>query len=432
MSNAVSNRGLWRDRAFVAVWAAGTISFFGSFITRTALPLAAIYVLGAGPLEISALRSLELVGWLVVGLFAGAWVDRLRRRPLMIGADVGRALLLASIPVAAIVGALGLAQLITVAFLAAILTAFFNTASSAYLPTIVDRDRLIAANSALSASASVSEFTGFSVSGFLIQLLTAPIAIAIDAATFVASALLLLTIRRREPPPTPAADREPIVQEIREGLRVVLGSPVLRAIAAAHSATHILWGVFGATYLLLATQVVGLSAAGIGIIAGLGGAGSFVGAAVATRVVRRIGIGRAMLLGLAAFSLGNLLIPLAPSGAVLLGAAFLIAQQLIGDAGGTLYGVVETSLTQSIVDGRILGRVNASIELFTTILALVGAIGGGIIAEVLGLRAAMAVGVVGGALAIVFVWFSPIRSIVGTPAQLAGHVLTPEETPITE
>src|SRR5438045_2336991 len=179
---------LWRNGAFVRVWSASAISFFGTFITRTALPLAAIYVLGAGPLQLSALRSVEFVAWLGVGLVAGVWVDRLRRRPIMIAADLGRALVLGSIPIAYIAGSLSLAQLLIVAFLAAVLSPFFNSASTAYLPTVVEKDRLVQANGALSAASSVSEFTGFSASGFLVQILSAPIAIGIDALTFVGSA----------------------------------------------------------------------------------------------------------------------------------------------------------------------------------------------------------------------------------------------------
>jgi len=204
---------IWRDGAFVRLGTASSISYVGSFITRTALPLAAIYVLGAGPIEISALRSLELVGWLLVGLVAGAWVDRLRRRPVMIAADLGRALLLGSIPIAAIAGVLTLAHLILVAFLAATLSTFFNSASKAYLPTIISRSRLIAANSAMSASASAAEFTGFALSGFLIQILTAPVAIALDALSFVASALFLRSIQRTEPLRPAVADREPVLRE---------------------------------------------------------------------------------------------------------------------------------------------------------------------------------------------------------------------------
>ena len=423
---------IWREGAFVRLWTASSVSYVGSFITRTALPLAAIYVLQAGPIEISAIRSLELVGWLLVGLVAGAWVDRLRRRPIMIVADLGRALLLGSIPIAAVAGVLTLAQLIVVAFLAAILTTFFNSASVAYLPTIVARARLIAANSALSASASAAEFTGFALSGFLVQLFTAPIAIAADAVSFLASALLLATIRRTEPPRPAVADREPVLHEIREGIRVVARSPILRALAGAHAATHVLWGVFGATYLLFATREIGLGPAGIGIVAALGGIGSFVGAATAGRIARRLGIGRAMLLGLAGMTLGNALIPLAPAGAILVASAFLVGQQLIGDSAGTVYDVLERSLTQSIVDGRILGRVNATVEFVTTLLALVGSIGGGVIAEVFGLRVALAVGVLGGAAAVLFVWFSPVRSMRTIPEPGVMSGLRVDDLPQTE
>jgi MFS family permease len=426
-----SGPSIWRTGAFVRLWAASTISYFGSFITRTALPFAAIYVLGAGPLEISGIRSAEMIGWLVFGLVAGAWVDRLRRRPIMIVADLGRAVLLGSIPVAAIMGVLGLPQLILVAFLAAILSTFFDTASIAYLPTVIEKGRLIVANSALTASSSVAEFTGFGVSGFLIQLLSAPIAIAFDAASFLVSAVLLASIRRPEPPRPAVVDREPILDEVRAGWRVVMGSPILRALAAAHSANHVLWGVFGTTYLLFATQDLGLGPAAIGLITALGGAGSFVGAAVAGRLADRLGLGRSMILGLAGLTIGGALIPLAPSGAVLLGATFLVAQQVIGDSAGTVYGVLETSLTQSIVDGRVLGRVNGTVEMFTTLLALVGAILGGILAEVFGLRAALAVGVLGGATAVLFIWFSPIRAM-RTPPDLVLAALTPDEAPLTE
>jgi len=423
---------LWRNAAFVRLWSAGTISYVGSFVTRTALPLAAIYVLKAGPLEISALRSLELLGYLVVGLVAGAWVDRLRRRPIMIGADLGRAVLLGSIPVAAVLGVLGLPQLLVVAFFAATMSVFFSTAGTAYLPTIVPTDRLIAANSALSASASAAEFAGFGIGGFLVQVLSAPIAIAVDAISFVASAVLLLTIRRPEPPRPAVADRDPVVHEIREGIRVVRGSPVLRALMFAHAANHILWGVYGTVYLLFATQEIGLGPAAIGIIAAIGGAGSFIGAAIAGRVARRIGLGTAMVVGLLAMALGNALIPLAPAGAVFVAAALFIAQQLVGDSGGTVYGILETSLTQTIVDGRILGRVNATVEFVTTLTALAGAIGGGIAAEFLGLRGAMALGVLGGATAVLFVWFSPVRRMHAVPASVGDTSIRGEDLPLTE
>jgi MFS family permease len=401
-------------------------------VTRTALPLAAILALNAGPLDIAALRSLEFLGYLVVGLVAGAWVDRLRRRPIMIGADLGRAILLGTIPIAAALGVLGLPQLLVVAFFAATLSVFFNTASRTYLPTIVPADRLIGANSALSASASAAEFTGFGISGFLVQLLTAPIAIAIDAVSYVASAILLLTIRRPEPARPAVSEREPLLHEVREGIAVVARSPTLIALMGAHAMNHVLWGVYGSVYLLFATRQIGLEPAAIGVIAALGGAGSFVGAAVAGRLARRFGLGTTMLVGLVAAAAAPALIPLVPDGAVVLGAAMLIVQQLVGDSGGTVYEILEVSLTQTIVEGRILGRVNATVGFVTTLTALLGAAGGGIAAEVFGLRGAMALGVLGAALGVLFVWFSPVRSMRAVPATVAEASLPGDELPLTE
>ncbi len=423
---------VWHNRDFVRLWSAGTVSVFGSLVTRTALPFAAILLLGAGPLEIAILRTLQLVPGLIVGLFAGAWVDRLRRRPIMIAADLGRAVLLGSIPVAALAGVLGLGQLYLVSFLAATLTTFFDVADRSYLPTVVEPDELVAANSALTASASVAEFSAFGISGFLIQLFSAPLAIAVDAISFLVSAVFLGSIRRPEPARRPATEREPVVREIREGLRLVGGSPILRAIAAAGASSHVMWGIFGTTYLLFASQVVGLGPAAIGIIAGLGGAGAFVGAVFAGRVDRRLGVGRTMLVGMLGFTIGSAFIPLAPADALALGAACLIAQQLVGDGFGTVYEVAQISLSQSIVEDRLLGRVNGTIRFFEDLFQLGGTILGGLIAEAVGLRAATAVAVLGGVVALGFLWLSPIRRLRTIPAGPARPLLPGDEVPLTE
>src|SRR6476646_10701899 len=203
---------LWRNSAFRGVWAASTVSVFGSLVTRIALPLVAILVLGVGSVEMSILRSLDLVAALVFGLVAGAWVDRLRRR-LLIWADLGRAVLLGSIPVAFVLGVLTFPHLLVVTGLAAVLTVFFDSADNAYLPTVVERERLTDANAALSASGSASEFLAFGLGGVLVQVLSAPVTIAIDAVTFLVSAVLLGSIRTEEPPPPPAAAREPVMAE---------------------------------------------------------------------------------------------------------------------------------------------------------------------------------------------------------------------------
>jgi len=380
--------GLRRNRAFLLLWGASTVSVFGSFVTRIALPFVAIETLRAGPMDLAVLRSLDLVAALLVGFVAGAWVDRLRRRPVMIWADLGRALLLASIPVAALGGWLTLAQVFLVSALAAVLTTFFDVADNAYLPTIVGREELVRANGALTATGSAVEFVAFGAAGFLVRLLTAPIAIAIDAASFVVSALLLGGIRRREAPPPPAADREPILSEIRAGMALVANDPVLRGLLWGTMGLAAMWGVFGATWLLFANGELGLDAAVIGVVAAIGGFGSLLGALLASRTAGRHGLGRLVVLALLFAALGNLLIPLAPAGLPLIALACLVGQQLIGDTAVTMFDVTEVSVRQARVEDRQLGRVNATVRVVRVLAQLFGTVAGGLIAEAVGLRAA--------------------------------------------
>ena len=426
---------LWRDRSFAAIWSASTVSIFGSLITRTALPFAAILVLNAGPVQISLIRSAELIAGLVVGLFAGALVDRVRRRPILIWADLGRAVLLGTIPIAAIFGFPSLLQLVLVALAAAVLTTFFEVADHAFLPTVVSRRRLVSANSTLTATWSIAEFSAFGIGGFLIQAFTAPIAIAIDAVSFVVSAVLLGTIRKPEPPPKPHVDREPVLREIGDGIRILFHSPLLRALALSHGGTHILWGIFGTSYLIYATEDLHLDPATIGVIAAVGGLGSLAGSALTPLMVRRFGVGQSILLGIVGFIAGEALIPLAPStGAVAgisLGAIFLIGQQLLGDSLATVFEVTETSLMQASVSDRVLGRVNASFTTFTTLLTLAGSIAGGIIAEGFGLRTAFWIGLAAASVTLAIVWFSPVRRVRDAP--IVPTIDMPGDTlPITE
>jgi MFS family permease len=406
---------LWQNHAFVRVWAAASISVFGSLTTRIALPLVAILTLGAGAIEVAVLRSMDVAAALVVGLVAGAWVDRLRRRPVLIWADLGRAVLLATIPVSFVMGTLALWQLIAVAGLAAVLTTFFDAADNAYLPTIVERERLVEANSALAATGSVAEFAGFGISGFLVQLLTGPITIVLNAITYLISAVLLLSVRRPEAPPPPASQREPVVDEIRHGLRLVRGDPVLRAFVGAQMLLSVLWGVFGATWFLFAIDELGVSAAMIGVIAGVGGASSFIGAVLATRSTRRWGVGPVAIGAMLLAALGNLLIPLAPAGMPLVAIAFLLWQQLVADSAVTVYDVTETSVRQSLVADRELGRVTSTFYVGAAAAQLAATIGAGLLAEVIGLRLTSFLAPLGGLLAAAILFWSPVRHLRELP-----------------
>jgi MFS family permease len=406
---------LWQNSAFVRVWSAATISIFGSLITRMALPFVAILVLDAGAFEVALVRSIDLLAALLFGLIVGAWVDRLRRRPVMVWADLGRAVLLVTIPIAAVGGWLTLAQVLLVAFTVAILSTFFDAADNAYLPSIVRRDELVRANGALAASGSAAEFTAFGISGFLIQLLSAPIAIFLDAVSFIVSAVLLGSIRRPEPPPPPKADREPVLQEIREGLAIIAGDPIIRAFTLASMAMATLWGVFGAIWILFAVDELGLGAAAIGVIAGFGGLSSLIGATFAERVTRRLGVGRAAIASMLVASVGFALIPLAPAAMPILAFAFLVGQQLIGDGAVTLYDIAETSVRQARVHDRALGRVAATVQVGSVGAQLAAALAAGLLAEVIGLRATAFLAPLGTLVAAAILVASPVRRLRDLP-----------------
>ena len=411
---------LWRNQAFVRVWGAATISIFGSLITGMALPLAAILVLGAGAFEVAILNAVTLGAALVFGLVAGAWVDRLRRRPILIWADLGRVVLLGSIPIAFVLGVLTFWQLVIVAGLASVLSTFFDAADNAYLPTIVERERLVEANSALTASGSAAEFMAFGISGFLVQVLTAPIAIAIDALTFVASALLLGSIRAEEAPPPPRENREPVLSEIRDGLRQVRHDPILRAFVGAQMSLSALWGIFGATWLLFVFGELDVGPAAIGVIAGIGGFASFIGAMVATRATRRWGVGPVAIAALLVAAVGNAFIPIAPAGLVLVAIGCLVMAQLVGDSAVTVYDVTEVSVRQSRVRDRALGRVSSTFRVAGGIAELTATVTAGILAELIGLRPVMWLAPLGAILAAAILWVSPVRHLIALPAAPEG------------
>lgn len=422
---------LWHNADFVRLWAAASVSMLGSFVGRSALPFVAILALGGGATEVALIRGAELVAGLTLGLAAGVWIDRRRRRPVMMAADLGRALLLVSIPIAAVLGRLGLAQLVIVTFGTAILTTFFDVADRAFLPSVVGRDRLVGANSILSASGSAAEFAGFGLGGWLIQLLSAPITIALDAGSFLVSAILLGRIRTTEPAViVPEGGHEPVLDEIREGLRLTFRDPILRPLAMADAAVAGFWGVFGATYLVFATQL-GFSPGAIGVIAAIGGISSLVGAAFVTRGIRRLGVGRYLVTALVLVAVGNVAIAFAPDASIV-GLAFLLTQQLLSDSAMTGFDVVAVSIRQTTIDDRALGRVGASMHVLSLAAMLVGTIAGGLIAEAVSVRAAIAFAGVGGFIAVAVIWFSRVRTLRHMPLAPATRIVPGIDVPLGE
>jgi Na+/melibiose symporter-like transporter len=407
--------GLWRHRDFVRLWSGQTISVFGSLTTRVALPFTAIIYLDARAFQVALITTSDVLAGICFALFAGVWVDRLRRRPIMIAADLGRVVIIGWVPIAAVSGLLRVEQLYAVAFLAGILTTFFDVAYQTYLPTLVDAGELVEGNSKLAASASVAEFGAFSFAGWLVQLVTAPGAMAVDAGSFLVSAASLKSIRREEPLPTPAHERQSVRAEIVEGLRAVARHEMLRPLAVSWIALSAASGVFGSVFVLYVTRDLGFSPGVQGVIYGIGGLTSFFGAVVADGCRRRFGAGGAMILGMTLGGGGMMLIVGAPPSIVGLTAAVLVAQQIITDPGWTVYEINAVSLRQAIAPERLLGRVNAATRFSGLVAMLVSSLIAGAIAGATSPRVALTAGacvMLMGALSLIL---SPVRRVRDVP-----------------
>ncbi|HLK61132.1 MAG TPA: MFS transporter [Chthonomonadaceae bacterium] len=408
--------GLWQNRDFLKLWAAKTVSNFGTMISGTALAFTAILMLKATPAQLSLLLMANLLPRFLAGLVAGVWVDRLRRRPIMIYADIGRALLLGTIPVAALLHRLRIEQLLIVTLLAGLLTLCFDIADTSYLPALVRPEELVEGNSKLTASASAAEFSAFSLAGWLVQWFTGPMAILIDALSFVWSAILLGRIRTPEPPPIPHAEREGIAHELKGGLRTVRANPyltVLTLVALFQGAAH---GIFGTVVVAFMARDLGFQPGVLGMIWAVGGITSMLGALGAGTVARRLGMGRTLALGLLVSGLGSLLIPLA-HGATLLAGALLVGAQVVCDPAATVYDINAVSLRQAVTPLPMQGRVNSIVE-FTGLGAnLLGALAGGILGARIGLRSTLFVGVSAPLLAALLLWFSPVARLLEPPVE---------------
>jgi MFS family permease len=405
--------GLWRHPDFLKLWAGQTISQGGSLVSRVALPLVAILTLEASPAEVALLRIADLLPGIIIGLFAGVWADRLRRRPLMIWADVGRAILLGSIPLAALAGLLRLEQVLLVAFVAGLLTALFEVAYHAYLPTLVTRDELVEGNSKLEASGAAIEVVSFGLGGWLVQVLTAPIAVAVDAVSFVVSALSLGAIRKSEPPASEPAEGQTTWLAIREGLRLVVHDPVLRALACAHANLNFCIYIWLAMMLLFLARDLELEPAVFGVLFAVGGVASLIGATQAERMERRLGLGPTLVLTLFVYSAG--LLPVALAGGPLWLVVLLVGGSQLLDGPATIYLIHERSLIQATVPDRSLGRVTASLRVVGWMAMLAGTIVGGLLGELIGPRLTMLVGAIGALPAVLWLVWSPVRRLRSAP-----------------
>jgi MFS family permease len=407
-------RGLWRNAGFVRLWIGQTISVGGSMIGKAALSFAAILLLHATPFQLGILFAAGLVPGFLTGLIAGAWVDRMRRRPILIWADIGRAALLATIPLAAFFGRLRIEQLYLVNVLVSILTIFFDVAYQSYLPSLIDRTELLEGNSKLSASAAVAEVGGFALAGWLVQLLTAPITILVDAGSFVISAISVWFIRVPEQAAIRAVEPN-LAREITEGLRALQHHTILRTIAACTISQDFFFGINGALAVLYMARDLGFAPGILGTIWALGGISSFIGAVATGSATKRFGIGPAMIAACILSGIATLFVPLA-QGATLIAALLLILQQLLGDCAATVYQINQVSLRQAVTKETLLGRVIASSEFFGLGATLAGSLLGGLVGGIIGVRTMLFISAFGTVFSATWLVLSPVRAMREAPS----------------
>lgn len=405
-------RGLLANGDFVRLWAGQTISQFGSQITFLALPLIAATILGAGPLEMGVLGAAEMAPFLLIGLPAGVWVDRLPRRPILILGDLGRGLALATIPLAYLVGGLSLPQLYAVAFATGTLTVFFDVAYMAYLPSLVKRDQLVEGNSKLEATRAAGQIAGPGVAGTLVQTVGAPLAILVDSLSFLVSALFLALIRTRETIATAEGMKAGMREEIGEGLRYVMGHSLLRPIALATGSFNLFGSAAGALFILFAVKDLAVTPAALGLVFAVANVGMLIGALAAGRLSQRLGLGTTIILGATLSSLGEALVPLATTATAV---AVLLAGQVFFGLGVMFYNITQVSLRQSITPLRLQGRMNATMRFVVWGTMPIGSLLGGAAGEALGLRLALFITAGGAVLSVLWLVFSPIRSLRATP-----------------
>ena len=390
---------MWRHGDFMKLWTAQTISLVGTQVTALALPLTAILRLDASAFEVGMLAAILYLPFLVVGLPAGAIVDQLRRRPVLIATNVGRAVLLVAVPVASWLGVLHLAMLYPVAFFVGVLSVFSDVALQSYLPSLVAGDQLVTANARLELSYSGSQLAGPGIGGALVQLLTAPIAILADVLSYVGATVLLLFVRHREPRPQGTArmvdlgrlgwlrgsQARRLRADMAAGLRFVWGHRLIRPLALATGTANFfyLFGMTGAVLTLFAVRQLHLTPVLLGVALLLGNIGAVAGSLVSTWFLAHVRFGTLMVIAPLSAAVAIALIALATPATAL---AFLALGVIVGEFGTTIYDIAQISLRQAVTPPELLGRMNATVRFINWGAIPIGAFVGGVLAQFIGVR----------------------------------------------
>jgi predicted MFS family arabinose efflux permease len=417
-SQSASKSALLRHRDFLRLWAAQTVSDFGARITRDGLPMMAVMGLAASPAQLGLLSALSSGPSLLVGLAAGDFVDHTARRPILIAADLVRALVLITLPIAAWLHLLSMLQVYVAAALVAAASVLFDIADHAYLPGLVGKPLVTDANAKISLTESVAEMGGPALAGVLFQWLTAPIAVAVNAATYLVSALFLSRITAPEPPRDDTRKRRGWVDGVVTGAKVSWQEPRVRILLIMTGTGGLFGGFFGALYVAFVLRGLGLGPVLLGLGIAAGGVGAMAGSLLAQTMARRFGVGPTICLSGALSALGTLVLLLAPPTPVLAMSA-LVVSQILGDAFGVVPLILAGSLRQTILPQNMLGRVGATFRAVSGGAAVAGALTGGFLAKGLGLRTTLLLAIGGLLIGPLLGILSPLRQVKEMPTDAA-------------
>ncbi len=421
VSGMQNSQSLFKHSDFLKLWSAQTISVFGSQFSGLAIPLVATVTLNATSIQFGILSALGTSAFPTFGLFVGVWVDRHRRRNIMILSDIGRACFLFTIPAIALIGGLTMSLLYSVAFFVGFIQLFFDISYQSYLPSLVDRSQLVDANSKLETSRATAQAAGPSIAGLFIQAISAPLAILVDTLGYVGSALFLSRIGKREMPVQRTNDRS-TWRDIRDGLSVVFGDGRLRSIVGTTATANLFSNALFAIYVPYAVRSLRLSPFEIGLAFSIGSLGAVLGALSSKRLAKRFGVGVTIILFafLSGFPMIGIYLATPESAVVVLSIAWFISS-----VGVVVYNVNQVSFRQAIIPLDIQGRMNATIRTVVWGTLPLGGLIGGIMGQLLGFQTAIGVAAIGGTLSFVWVLFSPVRQVKEFPsAPMAQRVVT--------
>ena len=410
---------LWRQTDFLHLWGAQTVSDFGAWITRTGLPMMAVLALAASPAQLGLLAAMSSGAALLVGLAAGDFVDHTARRPILIAMDIARALILIGLPIAAWLGLLNIVEVYAAAALVAAASVLFDIADHAYLPGLVGKPLVTDANAKLALTESLAEMSGPAVAGLLFQWLSAPIAVAVNAATYLLSALLLTRIRGPEPPPNHVTERRGWVDGVVVGARSAWSEPRVRMLLIMSGTGGLFGGFFAALYIAFVLRGLGLSPALLGLGIAAGGGGALVGSLLAQPMARWFGVGPTICLTGGLSALGTMIVLLAPANPVG-GTVALVVSQVLGDVFGIIPLILAGSLRQIILPQAMLGRVGATFRALGGGTAVVGALVGGALGGAFGMRETLLAAIAGLLIGPVLGAFSTLWKVKTMPTDAVG------------